>query len=199
MNILDVLMQAQGGNAASQLGQQFGLNGTQTRSALEALLPSLSGALAQNAQAPGGLDALLGALQGGGHSRYVDNPQSLGEPGTVEDGNNILGHLFGSKEVSRSVASQAAAQTGIGAELLKKMLPLVAAMVMGGLAKRSAGGAAGAGLNPGGFGGLGQAGAPAQAGGGGLLDMLTPMLDRNKDGSAMDDILGMAASFLTRR
>ena len=41
--------------------------------------------------------------------------------------------------------------------------------------------------------------APAAASGGGLLDMLTPMLDRNRDGSAMDDILGMAASFLTRR
>ena len=35
--------------------------------------------------------------------------------------------------------------------------------------------------------------------GGGLMDMLTPMLDRNRDGSAMDDILGMAAQFLQRR
>ena len=34
---------------------------------------------------------------------------------------------------------------------------------------------------------------------GGLLDMLTPMLDRNRDGSAIDDMLGMAAQFLARR
>jgi hypothetical protein len=43
-------------------------------------------------------------------------------------------------------------------------------------------------------------GAGAQASpGGGLLDMLTPMLDSNRDGSALDDLLKMAAGFLTRR
>lgn len=31
------------------------------------------------------------------------------------------------------------------------------------------------------------------------MDMLTPLLDRNRDGSAMDDVLKMAAGFLTRR
>lgn len=184
MNILEALLQAQGGGAASQLGQQFGLDSRQTQSALAALVPALSGAVQQNAQQPGGLQALLGALAGGGHSRYVEQPQVLGDPGTVQDGNNILGHLFGSKDVSRAVADRASQQTGIGPEILKKMLPIVAAMVMGGLANRQ-GGASPA--------------APAQAGGGGLLDMLMPVLDRNQDGSAMDDVLGMAASFLTRR
>jgi hypothetical protein len=35
------------------------------------------------------------------------------------------------------------------------------------------------------------AGALAGAGGGGLLDMLGGALDRNRDGSALDDITGM--------
>ena len=194
MNILEMILNAQGGGAAAQIGNQFGLNAGQTQSALEALLPALAGAVSQNASAPGGLDALLGALQGGQHSRYVDDPATLGDPSTTEDGNNILGHIFGSKEVSREVASRASAQTGIGADILKKMLPVVATMVMGSLAKRASAGDM--------FGG----GAPATANvgtgaapGGGLLDMLTPMLDRNRDGNAIDDVLGMAASFLTRR
>lgn len=195
MNVLEALLNAQGGGAANNLGRQFGLNGGQAQSAIEALLPALAGAMNQNARAPGGLDALLGALAGGSHGRYVDDPAALGDPGTVQDGNNILGHLFGSKEVSRQVAARASQQTGIGAEVLKKMLPVVAAMVMGSLARRgqAGGGQGGAGA------GLGMGQAPAAASGGGLLDMLTPMLDRNRDGSAMDDILGMAASFLTRR
>lgn len=196
MNILETILNAQGGGAVQQIGQQFGLNPGQTQSAITALLPALAGALNQNASG-GGLDALLGALQGGNHQRYIEDPSQLADPSTTLDGNNILGHLFGSKEVSREVASQASAQTGIGADVLKKLLPVLATLVMGGLSQRASaggmfggGGAAPAGMAPQGGG---------VQGGGGLLDMLAPMLDRNQNGSALDDVLGMAASFLTRR
>jgi hypothetical protein len=195
MNILEAIMQAQNGGAVDQLGQRFGLDSRQTESALGALLPSLAGALSRNASQPGGLDGLLGALAGGQHARYLDDPSTLADPATTDDGNGILGHVFGNKEVSREVASRAAQQTGIGADLLKQMLPIVAAMVMGGLAKQSSTGA-GFGAPP--AGSLGPSGGVPGAGGG-LLDMLTPMLDRNRDGSALDDILNMAAGFLGRR
>jgi hypothetical protein len=55
-------------------------------------------------------------------------------------------------------------------------LPLVATLVMGAMSRQAAPGG-GATLNAG-------------AGGGGLLDMLGGALDRNQDGSALDDILG---------
>ena len=90
--------------------------------------------------------------------------------------------------MSREVAARASAQTGIGADVLKAMLPLVATMVMGALAKGAVGGAPQAGQ------------APATAGaGGGLLDMLTPMLDSNRDGSVMDDLVGMMGKYMTGR
>jgi hypothetical protein len=57
----------------------------------------------------------------------------------MEEGNGILGHLFGSKEVSRAVAAQAAQATGIGQEILKQMLPVIASTMMGGLYKQSTG------------------------------------------------------------
>ena len=43
----------------------------------------------------------------------------------------ILGHPLGSKDVSRQVASRAAAQTGLSADVLKRMLPLAATLMMG--------------------------------------------------------------------
>ena len=58
-------------------------------------------------------------------------------PQGVEEGNGILGHLFGSKELSRAVAAQAAQATGIGQQVLQQMLPVIASMVMGGLFKQS--------------------------------------------------------------
>lgn len=191
MNILEALMAAQGGGAVKQLGQQFGLGDDQTSTALAALVPALAAGLARNATREGGLDGLTAALAGGRHGSYLDDVSSLSRPGTVADGNGILGHILGSKDASRQVAAQAAQATGVGPDVLKKMLPIVAAMVMGAMAKKAGGPAANAGLS----GGLG-----ANLGaGGGLLEMLTPMLDRDRDGSVVDDVAGMFGKFLGGR
>ena len=137
MNLLDMIMSAQGGASAQQAGAQLGLNQQQSQSAIAALLPAISSALKQNTANPQGLAGLLGALQGGQHEQYLENPQMLGQPQTVNDGNAILGHLFGSKDVSRAVAGHAAQKTGIGADVLKKLLPLVATMAMGSLSQQT--------------------------------------------------------------
>lgn len=186
MSLLEQLLGGQNGAAVSQISRQLGLDPSQTQTALDALLPSVAAGFQRNASSPQGLEGLLGALAGGQHARYVDDPAALTQSDAIQDGNGILGHIFGSKDVSREVAARAAAQTGLGPDVLKQMLPMVAALVMGAMARN--GGAQGglggltAGLNP--LGGA-QAGA-----GGGLLDMLTPMLDANRDGSVVDDIIG---------
>ncbi len=180
MSLLEQLLGGQNNAAVDQLSRQFGLNPSQTQSALDALLPSIAAGLQRNASSPSGLEGLLGALTGGHHSQYVEDVSSLTRPETVQDGNGILGHIFGSKDVSREVANRASAETGIGADVLKAMLPMAAALVMGAMAR---GGAQGGGL-----GGL-QAGLNPSAGGG-LLDMLSPMLDANRNGTMIDDIIG---------
>jgi hypothetical protein len=188
MNVLEAILNAQGGAAAREAGRSVGLSPEQTSSALSALVPALAAGLQRNARQPGGLEALLGALSGGGHSRYVDDVSTLGRADAVADGNAILGHILGSKDVSRAVATRAATQTGIGADILKKLLPMAATLVMGSLARQQLG-SAGAGV------GASLGGAP----GGGLLDMLTPLLDQNRDGSMLDDILGQAGKLFGGR
>lgn len=188
MDILQAIMGAAGGGAVKQVANQFGLEEGQAASAIEMLLPALMGGVNRNVQQPGGMEALLGALSNGNHSRYLENPELLGQSDTTADGNGILGHLFGSKEVSRQVASQAAEQTGIGSDILKKMLPVVATMAMGALAKGQFSG-----------GGMQQAAAAAPQGGDGILGMLTPFLDSNRDGSVADDVMGMVGKMLFKR
>ena len=107
MNILDSI--TNNGAAVRQLGAQLGLDEAQTTAALSALVPALSAGLRQNLQSPSGLGQLTSALSTGSHQRYVDNPAALGDAGTVADGNGILGHILGSKDVSRQVAARASA------------------------------------------------------------------------------------------
>lgn len=137
MNLLEMILQTQNGGAVQQAGNSLGLNTSQSQSAIAALLPAISSALKQNTSSPQGLAGLLGALQNGKHQQYIENPQILGQPETVTEGNAILGHLFGSKDVSRAVAGRAAQQTGLPVDMLKKMLPLVATMAMGSLSKQT--------------------------------------------------------------
>jgi hypothetical protein len=131
-----------------------------------------------------GLDGLLSALGGGQHQRYVDETASLTRPDTIADGNGILSHIFGSKDVSRQVATRAAEKTGLGEGVLKSMLPVVAAMMMGSMSKQ-------VGRPP-----MPQAG--VRPGGDALLGMLTPMLDSNRDGSILDDVVGILGRFSGR-
>ena len=180
MNLLQTLLEAQGGQLVGKLAQNFGLDQAQAGAALQQLVPMLAGGVQRNANQAGGLDSIINALQGGNHEQYLDNHTRLTQPQAVDDGNAILGHIFGSKEVSRQVAAHAATNTGIDAGILKQMLPVVASMVMGAMKQRAVGG--GLTNSQAGMGG----GAQSPLGG-----LLTSFLDSNKDGSVVDDVLGM--------
>ncbi|HFC05478.1 MAG TPA: DUF937 domain-containing protein, partial [Rhizobiales bacterium] len=162
MELIDLLQQAQGGNGLGAIGEQFGLDESQTAAAVQELAPVIAAGLRRNmAQSPENVVALVQALQNGNHEQYLDNPDAIQFGSVAEEGNAILGHVFGSKEVSREVAMRAASSSGIGSSIMKQLLPVIASMVIGSLTKKMTGGAS----------------APApRRGGGGLGDILGQVL-----------------------
>jgi hypothetical protein len=177
MNLMNILLDNQNSAAVGQIAKNFGLSESAARDAIADMAPALMRGMQRNTASPEGLEQLTGALSKGNHQRYVDQPETLAEESTLADGNAILGHLFGSKDVSREVASHAAGSTGLDEGLLKKMLPVVASLVMGSMSKQATAGGT----------------SSADGSDGGLLGQL---LDRDGDGSVMDDIMGMAGRFL---
>ena len=188
MQLTDLLSQTGG---LQSMARELDIDPQQAASGAEALLPAILGGF-QKTQAQaggaGGLADLLGRLGGGGLMDQVLSP----EPTDVGQGNEVLGQIFGSKDVSRTVAQSAAGQSGLDPELLKKMLPILAMLVGGFMAKRG-GGEATADSGAGGLGGLlGSVLGGGQRSGGGALGGLGSLLDANGDGNALDDILRMA-------
>jgi hypothetical protein len=195
MQITDILAQMGG---LQTIAKELGISESQAASGAAALAPAILGGFKKQAQAQpdgiGGLGGLLSSLGGGGLLDAVLSPQ----PTDVSQGNNILGQIFGSKDVSRTVAQGAAAQTGLDSGVLKKMLPMLAMAVAGYMAKNS-GGASAPAAGGGGIGGMlggilggitGGAPAPKAAGG------LASMIDMNGDGNALDDMLRLAGKFM---
>lgn len=182
MQLTDILARAGG---LQSMARELGVSESQATRGAEALLPAILGGFSKQADAqPSGLEGLgdlLSQLGGGGLLDNVLSPQ----PTDVSRGDNVLGEIFGSKDVSRAVASNAAAQTGLDSSLLKKMLPILAMMVAGYMAKqRGAGASSGGGLGDilGGI--LG-----GQRSGAGGLGGLAGMLDQDGNGNPLDDIL----------
>jgi hypothetical protein len=194
MQITDILAQTGG---LQSMARELGVSENQAASGTEALIPAILGGFKKQAQSQPsgveGLSGLLGQLGGGSLMDDVLSPQ----PTDVNRGNDVLGQIFGSEDVSRTVAHNAASRSGLEPSLVKKMLPMVAMLVAGYMAKQHSA-ASPAQASPGGglgdlLGGLlgGQASGAGRtmprAGGG-----LSSMLDLNGDGNPLDDILRMA-------
>jgi hypothetical protein len=167
MQINEILSETGG---SSSIARELGISEQQVQLGAAALLPAILGGFKKQVQTQptglSGLGGLLGALGGGG---LLDDVLAS-HPTNVDRGNNVLGQIFGSKEVSRNVAQNASTKTGLDPSLLKKMLPMLAMVVAGYMARqRPEVEAAPTGARRGGLGGL---------------------LDLDGDGNALDDILG---------
>ena len=190
--LLDLIDRFGGQDAVAAMGARVGLSPEQTQSAMAALMPAVAGGMAKQveAQGPAALDGAAAP------ATELASSGAIASDAAVEHGTGILGSLFGSSQVTDAVAGHAAAATGLDVSKLTALLPMVATLAAGALGHAGGQGTAEAGGGIGGmFGGLlGQitggatAGAAPQTGAAGTL---LSMLDGNKDGNVMDDIMGM--------
>lgn len=171
MSLAQILQQT---GAISSMARELNIDEGTAKTAAGALLPAIVAGMGRSATGGaatpdplGGLGGLAGAILGGGGGGGGSLGGALGgdlldavlgtSPTPVGQGNDILGNIFGSKDVSRSVAGEVAAMTGIDEGILKKMLPILAMAVAGYMAKQATGGSAqqqGGGLGGGALGGI---------------------------------------------
>ncbi|SFU05894.1 DUF937 domain-containing protein [Arthrobacter sp. ov118] len=124
------------------MGQIAGLLGTDeptARAAVEAAVPTLLAGMHSNAQAPDGAASLQSAL-GQHQDGLIDGGVDVAQVDTA-DGEKIVDHVFGGQQ--DHVASQLAGSGqlgGAGSDLVRKLLPILAPIVMSYLAQKFLGG-----------------------------------------------------------
>jgi hypothetical protein len=189
MQITDILAQSGGLQA---MARELGISENDAARGASALAPAILGGFKKQAQAqPAGLEGLGGLLGQLGGGSLLDDVLSP-NPTDVNRGNDVLGQIFGSRDVSRTVAQNASAQAGLDPGVLKKMLPMLAMLIAGYMSNQRGAGSSASGGSGGGLGGMlgGLLGGGAGSGASGLGG-LASMLDMNKDGNPLDDLLKM--------
>lgn len=170
---MSLVQMLQNTGAITSMAKELGVDEGTATSAAGALLPAIVAGMGRSATGGtttpdpmGGLGSLAGAILGGGGSASGGGgalgglggmlggallDQVLGtQPTPTQPGNDILGNIFGSKDVSRSVAGSVAEVTGLDEGMLKKMLPILTMAVAGYMAKQATGGSSAGGATGGG-------------------------------------------------
>lgn len=142
----------------SQLAGRLGVDEQTAEQATRQALPALLGGIQANTADPGGAASFAQAVQQHDPA-LVDGGVDLNQVST-DEGEKIVGHVFGAQH--GQVVQQLGGIGGVGgSDLVQKLLPILAPIVMAYLSKKLMGGGAAA---------------PAGAPGGGIGDVLGGLL-----------------------
>ena len=135
-SLLETVQQNLGPNEINQISQQLGVNPGEAQSAIAAALPMIVGGMASHASQPGGADAIHQSLAS--HGGVLGNLSGLLGAGGPADGGGLLGKILGQHQAPvQQGVSQA---SGLDSEKTRKLLLMLAPIVMGVLARRQAAG-----------------------------------------------------------
>ena len=191
MNLEALLGLLQGqdlGNLASQVGGNEG----EVKNGVMAALPAMLAALGKNAGTEKGAEELNNALEKKHDGSILDNLSGYLSNPDLKDGAGILNHLFGNQ--TSNVANAVSQSSGLDTNGSMKMLQMLAPVLMGILGQQKKQNN----LDAKGLGNLTSMLASnfgSEAGASGIMEAVTNLLDANKDGNVMDDIMGMVGKF----
>ena len=191
MNLEALLGLLQGqdlGNLASQVGGNEG----EVKNGVMAALPAMLAALGKNAGTEKGAEELNNALEKKHDGSILDNLSGYLSNPDLKDGAGILNHLFGNQ--TSNVANAVSQSSGLDTNGSMKMLQMLAPILMGMLGQQKKQNN----LDAKGLGNLTSmlaANFGSEAGASGIMEAVTNLLDANKDGNVMDDIMGMVGKF----
>ena len=191
MNLEALLGLLQGqdlGNLASQVGGNEG----EVKNGVMAALPAMLAALGKNAGTEKGAEELNNALEKKHDGSILDNLSGYLSNPDLKDGAGILNHLFGNQ--TSNVANAVSKSSGLDTNGSMKMLQMLAPILMGILGQQKKQNN----LDAKGLGNLTSMLASnfgSEAGTSGIMETVTNLLDANKDGNVVDDIMGMVGKF----
>lgn len=184
MDLQSIISDQIKGAVLDKIAQKSGVDSNTAGSIAQEAIPAILGGLQKNSNISGGSESLSKTLDKNHDGSILDDVLgSLNNDSTTSDGSKILNHVFGKK--TGTVADQISGATGSNSGAVTSVLSMLAPIIMGQLGKTKQQ----EGLDASGLGGLlnGQKLSDKS----GILGTLNNLLDKDHDGSALDEIIDM--------
>ncbi len=184
MGLIDILLDSSRGELVDKVAKETGSDPDRAKDLLATLGSAMLGQIKGRIERPD-IDSsdLEKLIQESKYAQMVEKPEiRLEDLQRRKEGDEILSHITGSKEVSREVAAHVAEKTGFDTSIIKKLLPMIAPLIIGSLGKGMLGDMLRGSTSSG----------TRESGSSGLINML----DLDGDGSVIDDIAKLAMKIL---
>ena len=193
MDISSLLQGPMGQQMINGVANQLGIKNEQAQMAVSTAVPLLLSALNRNASS-GDAQNIANALERDHNGSILDNLGGFLNGGNFSDGASILGHILGGKQVQ--VENAIGKSSGLNTSQIAQILAMVAPIVMGYLGKQKQSN------------GLDASGLSTLLGGlvGGAtqsnqreMSTIEKLLDRDGDGSVIDDAMDLLGGFFGKK
>ena len=192
MDILDILSgKLDNKNAIDELSKSTGSDNNKVKHAVELGIPTLVEAMSRNARTESGASSLSDALERH-KDKSVDDVGDFLRKTDTQDGSKILDHVFGSN--NRNVQNNLSNKTGLQENQVSSLMAQLAPLVMTMLGKQKSSNNVGANDLPSMLMSL-----LGNSGSSGIMDTVTGLLDKNGDGSIIDDLGNIAGGFFKNK
>ncbi len=191
MDMMDLMSMLSNKENVQKISGQVGADTDKVKKVVDLGIPTIIQAMGRNVQSDDGAQALLNALQ---QHQEDDVEGMLQNPSAIDknDGEKILSHILSSKD--EQVRMGIAKETGLGKDEVGGILSQLAPLLMGVMGQQQ---------KQQGVGTSGIASLVTDALGksakGGMMDIAAQFLDKDKDGSVVDDIGDMLGGMFGKK
>ena len=175
MNILNTILESGlNENFLNSISSKTGIDSNSLQSLVKDLAPQLLNGAKANLASENDSTDLINMISNTNLDSLSQNPEQLDNLDT----SNMLGQLFSSLNENESdVANAMSSKSGIDSSLISSLLPMLAPLIMGALNKQT------------------NLSASDTSNTNDVTSMLTGFLDKDNDGSVVDDLFVMAKKF----
>lgn len=193
MNVTDLIRGALTEDTVGQISQAIGADQATTNTAIASALPIILGGLASNTSSQSGAESLLGAIDRDHDGSVLDDLAGFVANYSQGDGAGILGHIFGGQQ--GAIEQTVHRSSGLDMSKVGPLLTILAPIVLGALGRRHQQ----QGIGLGDLASILTGSTQQMSTGSPVVDILSQVLDRDGDGTAINDVVGMLGNILSKR
>jgi hypothetical protein len=134
--LIDIILASNQSRTAGALALAGGYPADAAEKALKTLVRDIGHRMAMKAQDPDEFDLILDVIEAGEHDDYLTNPDALLSREAVQEGEEILAHVYGSLERARTVARSLRRPHGINEDKMERLMSLAATLCVAAMVAR---------------------------------------------------------------